>query len=48
VASLITSYAHAGATEVVVRFASYDGLAQLETFCREVLPRLRDGASPPA
>ncbi|MBI4234522.1 MAG: LLM class flavin-dependent oxidoreductase [Chloroflexi bacterium] len=40
VVSLIQRYAQAGARHVIVRFASFEGMKQLETFGREVLPAL--------
>ena len=40
-ADAIRAYADAGATTVIVRFASFNPLAQFQTFLDEVLPRLR-------
>ena len=41
VISRIREYAAAGVKTVIVRFAAFDQLAQLETFVREVLPAFR-------
>lgn len=43
VAQRILDYSHAGAGEVIVRFASPDPLGQFRTFAREVVPRVREG-----
>jgi alkanesulfonate monooxygenase SsuD/methylene tetrahydromethanopterin reductase-like flavin-dependent oxidoreductase (luciferase family) len=43
-AQRIHEYAAAGATDVIVRFASDDPLGQLDCFAREVLPLLKDCA----
>ena len=47
VAGRMSQYARAGAETVVVRFASFRYLEQLETFTREVLPLLEGSAKPP-
>ena len=40
-ADSIRAYADEGATTVIVRFASFNPIAQFQTFLDEVLPRLR-------
>ena len=42
VASRIAEYAGAGAGEVIVRFASFDPLRQLDAFVEHVMPRLQE------
>ena len=36
----IQQYAEAGATTVIVRFASFDPMGQFDTFLEEVVPRI--------
>ncbi len=43
VAQRILEYAHAGAQEIIVRFASLDPVGQFGVFVREVLPSVRQG-----
>ena len=45
VAARIGDYAAAGATDLMLGFADFPATAMLETFAREVLPRLRVGAT---